>query len=234
MVDKFENETFLAISPYELSIFLFDKSNNTNLYKETLKFKDKSQEIDLNTLSNFIRSNIFKIEKLAGSFIENIFLIIENKKLCDFKLGIKNKNDEEKISKKNLINMLTEAKDIFKENNQDYKIMHIVINNYIINGKYFDKIPKNIEVNKLGLEIFFLTIPVDLILQIDEILKKFQIKAVRYLSLDFIKSSFGEKNIELSEKASKILMGHNVNEIILIQKNTKSSGFFEKFFQLFS
>ncbi len=155
MVDKFENETFLAISPYELSIFLFDKSNNTNLYKETLKLKDKSQEIDLNILSNFIENNIFKIEKLAGSFIQNIFLIIENKKLCDFKIGIKNKNDEEKISKKNLINMLTEAKDIFKENNQDYKIMHMVINNYIINGKNFDKIPKNIEENKLGLEIFF-------------------------------------------------------------------------------
>ncbi len=234
MVDKFENETFLFISPYELSIALFDKSKNTNLYKETLKFENKAREINFNILSDFIDNNVFKIEKLSGRFIQNIFLIIENQKLCDFKLGIKRKNYEDKITQKNLINILTEAKDIFKENNQDYKIMHMVINNYIINGTYFNKLPKNIEGNQLGLVIFFLTIPADMTLEIDQILKKFQIKVTRYISSEFIKNSFPEKNIELSEGASKILAGHNENEINLIQKSTKRTGFFEKFFQLFS
>ena len=39
------------------------------------------------------------------------------------------------ITKKYLENLLIEAKDLFKENYQDQKIMHMIINKYLINGK---------------------------------------------------------------------------------------------------
>ena len=42
------------------------------------------------------------------------------------------------------------------------------------------------------------------------------------------------KDIEISEMAFDILNGCNVNEVMVVQKNTKKLGFFEKFFQLFS
>ena len=41
--------------------------------------------LDLNKLKKFLDDNIFKIEKLIGKFIKNIFLIIENEKIFKFK-----------------------------------------------------------------------------------------------------------------------------------------------------
>ena len=50
----------------------------------------------------------------------------------------------------------------------------------------------------------------------------------------YIKNFFKDEKGELSEKALKLKDGLNVNEVILVPKNIKNKGFFEKFFQLFS
>ena len=77
MTDELDFETYLSISPKKYEIFLFDKKNLINLYKQSVEIKDTRSVIDLNYLSKFIEQNIFKIEKLNGNFIENITLIIE-------------------------------------------------------------------------------------------------------------------------------------------------------------
>ena len=43
-----------------------------------------------------------------------------------------------------------------------------------------------------------------------------------------------EKKFELPLIANKIMNGYNENEVLVIPKNLKKKGFFEKFFQLFS
>ena len=45
---------------------------------------------------------------------------------------------------------------------------------------------------------------------------------------------FFGKDTDLSEMSHKILNGSNENEVSFVVKNPKKSGFFEKFFQLFS
>ena len=57
----------------KFEIFLFDKTSSKNLYKEVIEVKDKSKEINFSILSDFLEKNIFKIEKLIGKFIQNIF-----------------------------------------------------------------------------------------------------------------------------------------------------------------
>ncbi len=51
---------------------------------------------------------------------------------------------------------------------------------------------------------------------------------------DYIENFFTQDNKELSEMASRIKDGLNNKEVILVPKNVKNIGFFEKFFQLFS
>ena len=55
-----------------------------------------------------------------------------------------------------------------------------------------------------------------------------------YFDQNYIQSLFKGQNIDLSEMAHKSKFGFNNNEVSLIPKNIKKSGFFEKFFQLFS
>ena len=84
------------------------------------------------------------------------------------------------------------------------------------------------------LELKFISIHYNLTYEISQILQKYQIKVIQYLSGIYIKSFFENENLEFSEKISKILEGQNDKEISVVEKNLKKKGFFEKFFQLFS
>ena len=74
---------------------------------------------------------------MSGKFVENIFLIFENKKIFNLEIGIKKKNYKTSVTKENLENLLFEAKDLFRENYQEQEIMHMIINKYYFNGKCY-------------------------------------------------------------------------------------------------
>ena len=65
-------------------------------------------------------------------------------------------------------------------------------------------------------------------------MEKYQIKVSQYMCGNYIKNYFDEDNNELSLIVYKLKNGMNNNEAILVPKNIENSGFFEKFFQLFS
>ena len=234
MTDELDFETYLSISPKKYEIFLFDKKNLINLYKQSVEIKDTRSVIDLNYLSKFIEQNIFKIEKLNGDFIENIFLIVKSLDVVNLEIGIKKKNYENSVNKKYLVNAVTEAKDLVKETYQDSKIIHIIIKNLQINDYDFLSIQKSFESKDLGLEISFISIHHNLIFQLEKILEKYQIKINRYLCGSYIGEFSRVHGAEFSTMANKIIKGFNKNEVGLVKKNEENTGFFEKFFQLFS
>jgi hypothetical protein len=234
MIEEVDFETYLSISKNKFEIYLFDTKNFKNLYKENLKFEKENNFLDLNILSGFIDNNIFKIEKLAGTFIKNIFLIIESEENFYLDIGIKKKNYNNLINQKNLEIILTEIKDLFKENYQEQNILHMVVNNYLINGKNYSSFKSDLKSDYLCLEINFKSISNDSIFKFDKILEKYQIKISRYLDGNYLKNFHKEDDMELSELAHKLINGYNDNEVNLVPKNIENKGFFEKFFQLFS
>jgi len=229
-----EIETYLSISPNKFEIYLFDKKNLVNLYKEQVEINSNKVEIDINLLKLFLEENIFKIEKLIGKFIKNIFLILNDSKVLNLHLGIKKKNYNKVVNKKYLENILIEAKDLFKETYQENQIMHMVVNKYIINGNYYSKLDEESVSDFLCIELQFISVPNNLASDISRVLEKYQIKVVKYFDYSYIKNFFFEKDIELSHMVFKIKNGFNENEVVLVPKNYKKFGFFEKFFQLFS
>ena len=91
MAEEIDFETFLSITGNKFEIFLFDKKNLKNLYKDELKLENNFDLKDTKNLSQFLDNNIFKIEKLAGKFIKNIYLIIENDQNLQLSICIKKK-----------------------------------------------------------------------------------------------------------------------------------------------
>ncbi len=91
MSEDLELETYLSISPNKFGIYLLDTEKNINLYKEEINFEKISDNIDLEYLNKFLEENIFKIEKLNGKFIENIFLIVKCLDVINLEIGIKKK-----------------------------------------------------------------------------------------------------------------------------------------------
>ena len=231
MIEETDFETFLYISKNKYQIFVNDKKNLKNLYNKELKI---SEEIDLNSLSKFLDDNIYKIEKEVGSFVKNIILIIDDDKILNINIAIKKKNYENSINQKYLENHLIEVKDIFKENHHDQIIMHMIIVNTDTNENNFSL--NNLDVNddNLYLEVNFISIPDSLTFIFEKLLESHQIKIRQYMSGTYIKSFFGEDVTELSAMVNKLRNGLNKNEVTLVSKHAENSGFFEKFFQLFS
>ena len=231
MIENTEFETFLYISKNKYQIFVYDRINLKNLYHKEIKSDD---EIELNILSKFIDDNIYKIEKLIKDFIRNIILIIEDDKVLDIGISLKKKNYEKNIDQKQLENSLVEVKDIFKENYQDLIIMHMIIvekqNSFLLNNT-------NNKDDYLFLEVNFISISNNFTFNFNKLFENQQIKIKRYMSGSYIKSFFDKESrvsSELFVMANKLNNGLNKNEVQLVSKSIKNSGFFEKFFQLFS
>ena len=233
MIKQTNFETYLYISKNTFNIFVYEKINRKNLYNEKLEVDEQFNFQDLNNLSKFLDDNIFKIEKLIGIFIKNIILIIESDEISFVDVGIKKKRYDSLVGNKNLEKTLVELKDLFKESYKDQHIMHMVIVNYFINGKKYSTFVNDLDVNELCLEVSFRSISNNLVSILDKILEKYQIKVNQYMDGKYI-SSFFDENFKLPDMADKIRNGYNENEIIIVPKNVRNIGFFEKFFQFFS
>ena len=227
-------ETYISISPTKFGIYLFNINTKTNLYKQEIFFEKENENIDLNHLGIFLEDNIFKIEKLVGNFIKNIFLIIENDEILSVTIGIKKKNYENVISKKNLENTITDIKDLFRENYQDVKILHMFINRYLVNGQDYQTVAENLIADNYCIEVNFKFISKSYILEISKVLEKYQIEVIKHLDGKYIRNFYNEDKSDIAEIAHRIQSDSNQNEVIIVPKNTKKMGFFEKFFQLFS
>ena len=234
MIEEPDFETFLYISENQYTIFVDDKKNSKNLYKQEFKIDDKIITDDLSYLPKFLDENIYRIEKLVGNFIKDITLIIENDKILNTDIGIKKKDSEQLQNQDNIKNYLMEVKDSFKENYQDQVIMHMLINDSDENSIKNLSYDSDTNEGYLYLSVKFISISNNLTSVFEKLLEKHQIQVNQYMSGEYIQSFFGTDISELSIMASKLKNGLNKNEITLVSKNTENKGFFEKFFQLFS
>ena len=230
MTEYLDFKTFLSISPNKFGIYLIETKNHKVLYEKFFNIDNEYNTIDYNNLDKFLKENIFNIEKLIKQFVKNIFLIIDHEKIINHVIGIKKKN----LNTKYLTNVLTEVKDLFNKNYNDYKIMHIIINKILIDGNYHPQFLSDIEAKDISLEIQFIAIPKELSSEYEKILEHYQIKITSYLDKKYIQNFCSQNEIGIPSMALKILNGYNINEVKLVPKNIKKPGFFEKFFQLFS
>ena len=234
MNKEIDFETYLIISYGKFEIFLLDIKNHKNIYQEEFKFRDVSEKLDFNLLNEFLENNIFKIEKLAGNFINNINIVIENKSILISNISIKKKNYTGEITSVTLESMLTDVKDLFKENYNQHKLIHMIIDKYIIDGVSYSSLQDQISNDEICLEIKLISISNLIILEIENILKKYQIQVNNFLDKGYVKDFFLDKKLDISQMVHNLKNGMNKNEIQITSKSSKKLGFFEKFFQLLS
>ena len=231
MIEENNFETYLSISKNKYEIYLIDKNNFKNIYKNEIIINNDIFNYEF--LNKFLNNNIFKIEKLVGKFVNNIFVILEDKKILKVTIGIKNKNYIKNTNQNYLENTLRETKELFKNHYQE-KIMHMIVDSYLINGKSFNSFEKDLISKEFCLVINFISIPNNFSHQIEKTLEKYQIKVNRFIDKSYIVNFFKDEEIEYPLMIYKILSGINENEVQLVPKNKEKKGFFEKFFQLFS
>ena len=234
MNEVIDFETYLIISYKKFEIYLFDRKNFKNLYTEEFNFQTNQEKTQLNLLSDFLEKNIFNIEKVAGNFVNNLNVIIENDSILNFNLSVKKKNYSGSVTNIFLKKTLSDIHDLFQESYNQYKLIHMLVNKYTVDGINYSSLNDTIKCNEISLEIKLISISNSIIYEIENILKKYQIQVNNYLDTEYIKDFYKDEKIDISQKAHKLLNGLNINEVHIASKSRKKRGFFEKFFQLFS
>jgi hypothetical protein len=233
MIEETDFETYLYLSNNKFEIILFDKKHIKNLFQDTITFENDFNFLEFTELTKFLDKNIFKIEKLIGTFIKNIFLIIDKEDNFMIKLSNK-KKIENTVNKESLENTLIKLKNLINENYKNQTIMHILLNNQLVYDNIETTLIENENTNSQCLEVSFITISSHLIINLNKVLQEYQIKISKFIDGKYVKNFFKDEEIELSLASHKLINGCNDNEVVIVPKSSENKGFFERFFNFFS
>ena len=234
MRNDIQFETFLLVSYKRFSILVIKKSNLQKIYQEEIWFPNDSNQINLDKLNFFLDNNLFKIEKALKNFVKNIYLIIDFNNFFPLRISLKKNNFGNQLSLNSLTNILNEAKDLCSKNLGEKKIVHFIIENYIIDEKHFSKLPKNINCKNFSLDLKFICLSNDLSKSFEQTLKRYQISIKQVVSFDYIKEFIDKDDTDIHNLSKIIVKGSFENEVLIVNKSNKKQGFFEKFFNFFS
>ena len=234
MNEELKFETYLFIDSKKLVICFIEKKTLKILFKEEKLLDQHNEDSNLKKLDNFLAKNIFKIEKILKNFVKDVYIILDDKEFLPIEISIKKDHNGNSISQENLINPLNVLKNLCQFSFKDKKIIHMLIENYQIDGKDYSFLPENLKCNNFSLDIKFICLSKNLIEHYESVLKRYHILVNQILNAEYIEQFQDQQNPNIYTTASRIISGFNNNEISLVNKTLKSKGFFEKFFDFFS
>ena len=234
-----ENDDFINLFVIKKNSFLatcFSKFDHNCLYKNEMILKDHQNDLKKNIFKNFLDDNIYKIEKNNNQFVRDINLVVDDEKFLTINLCIKKNILGDLNFEKESLNLISKIKNEIKFNYKEFSIIHILIDNYLVDGVDI-KIDKNlasIDCKDFSIVITFILMSSLSILKYEKVFADYQISINKIVSGEYLKNYSLLEKVNYFDAALKILLGNNPNEVIILSKKHENKGFFEKFFHLFS
>ena len=229
-----EFETYLFINPNKISISVLNLSSLKELYFKEKLIGNPKENLDYQFLFEFLENNIFSIEKNINNFIKEVIVVIDNDVFFEINLSIKNKNFDNNLNSNSLKLLLNESRNQCKETFKDNKIVHMIVNNYIVDNKYYSTLPEEIETSNFSIDVRFICLSNTIIKSLENSLLKYHISILRFVSANYVRQIFNVDENNLLIGSKRLIDGYNKNEVSLIDKPPKNIGFFEKFFNFFN
>ena len=234
MIREADLQTYLYLNNTQYIIYVTDNKTNEKIYSEKLAIEENTTELKFRKMDEFLDSNILKIEKKLDSFIKDIYVILDSKEFHSIKLSIKKDNNGNLINSEALIHPLSDLKNLCQSNLLNKKIIHFFVEKYVIDNKFYTSLPENVKCNIFSLDTEFICLSKNLIENIEKILKKYHISINQILSAGYLEKFKDNTDNTIFTTASRIIAGHNSNEVLLTSKINKKQGFFERFFNFFN
>ena len=84
-----------------------------------------------------------------------------------------------------------------------------------------------------SIDLEFISLSNEIIENLEKILNKYQISLERIVNSNYVREFLIDgENENIFSMTKKILSGHNLNEVFIVNKSTKNLGLFEKFFNI--
>ena len=227
------NKFFLLVGFKKIKFAALNVNNKILLDKELL-INDLSLSENFKTLENFLEKNFFDLEKKLNDYINEINLIINYDDFLTVDVStIKNFNSY--IGQPDSItNFLLNIKDNVIKDMEEYDLIHMIINKFIIDGSKHSSIKNYKDYENMLLEIRFICLKSNILSDIKKIFSKYEITIKNTFCYEYVNQFKKSETDNIFDLTNKLISGLNQNEILFANKPIKSRGFFEKFFNLFS
>ena len=224
---------FLIIKKEKILFKNFDPVKGSYLIKEMFLKNNSSNDI-FDLLEKFLEKNIFEIEKKLKIFVKKVYIIFESDSFFEVETSFKHNFKKINFNQNQLNDSLIDIKNQLEKNSQNYKISHMIINKYIINGVVYNNLPENMNGDNIVLQVNFICLENEIIEKLEKIFFKYQISINKILCYNYLTKLNNLSSENITKIANESIDGHNNNEVFIIKKTPKKQGFFEKFFNFFS
>ena len=227
-------QVFIILSVNQISVNILDKKKI--IYNKIFDVQNNlSNNIQLeDNLKNIIEEQIISIEKIINSTVNNINIILDDPNNLVIKISTKKNYDFKQIHKDQIEYLIQDLNQQVLSNNKDQRILHIIVENYIIDGNESHEIPLQKKCENLVIETKFICAKKNLINFLDRILKNYQIKLNSIICANYAFTLAEVDKSNLFEGILKVVDGENQHEVHMSPKKPTKLGFFEKIFHLFS
>ena len=188
-MDNFE--AIIDFGSQNLRLVIFD-ANNEMVYSSKQQITDNSEK----SLDILIRD----AEKYLSTHIDNTVVLYDSPKFYSLDISIKKVFDEDTSIKSIYNTLIEEAHFLISQNNFKDQIIHLVVNNIIVdNNKKLENIIEDIKIKSLILEIKFICLSKILIKQITTKFKKYNLKILNLYCASYVKSIYHQKNLDTND-----------------------------------
>ena len=230
-------DIFLEFGYSKLNIAAFEKLNGKLTYFKEQPYKsyfNNTKELNFDELHKLVEKSIFEIEKLTGQFVKDIYLMVETPQSETIKLSVMKSNEGNKIVKQDAMYLIQDAKQQLLKSNLDIGIIHIIIENYVLDNIHYKFLPLNVNCKKFSFDLKFVCFPKNLLKNFEQLFLKQQILINQFICSNYAKAfDFDNNEKNICERGIDIMTGINKQEVVSIPKTMKKKGFFEKLFHLF-
>ena len=123
-------KSYLFVSKKKFVLSILRTDSFKKIYEEEIFLGNNLESIEFDKLDYFLENNIYKIEKIIGSFIKDISIIYESPDIFSIDMSIKNNNNGNFLTKSSLSRPLIDAREAFLKSLGDSRIIHMFVKNY--------------------------------------------------------------------------------------------------------
>lgn len=188
-----ENQRVIAIIDLgtfnlKCSIFSFSIDGSLKLIgfsKKKSRGIHNSIIINVDNAINSIHECIEEAEKKSKVSISKINVLIDPVEIITTRLTKSAKINGAKLDRENISFLLKEAKKQVEKNNSRLSNLHIFNYKYIVDNKLFKDLPLNIYADKFSQENIFLSIPKNILKNIEEVFYSCDIEVEKFISTTY-------------------------------------------------
>ena len=225
---------YLAIVGHDLHINYFSSEDNNSSHQKKYLMPDTLDDnLNLTILTKFILEKVKDFEKDVGSFIEKVNVVTDAKN-DQFSLSLKNKYNSNRIKEIDVVRLISDAKQLIMRNNKNCLILHILVDQYIIDGKEYYEFPENLDYKEFIVDVSFITINNSTVKMLNRILKDCNVEVKKIISHQYSSRFADKKDSSPCIAAKKVIDGINPLEVKTHNLEAKTRGLFEKMFNFLS